>query len=212
LHISEGVLSAPVLAAGGALAAGGVAIGLRTIRDERIPTVALFSSAFFVVSLIHVPIYPTSWHLLLNGLAGVLLGWAAFPAILIALLLQAVLFGHGGLTPLGVNTVVMALPAVVCGWAFRRGVASRRRGVVFACGFGAGAAAIALSLGLLRLALLASGKEFVHVAGVVVLTHVPVAVVEGLVTGSVAVFLRAVKPELLAAQPVPAAPKDCAHG
>ena len=47
--------------------------------------------AIFVASLVHVPVGPSSMHLVLNGLLGLLLGWAAFPAILVGLLLQAVL-------------------------------------------------------------------------------------------------------------------------
>jgi cobalt/nickel transport system permease protein len=39
-----------------------------------------------VASLIHVPIGPSNAHLILNGLVGLLLGWGAFPAILVALI------------------------------------------------------------------------------------------------------------------------------
>ncbi|MFP4388984.1 MAG: energy-coupling factor ABC transporter permease, partial [Desulfococcaceae bacterium] len=51
MHISEGVLSAPVLIAGAAVAAAGVAAGLRQLDEERIPRAALLSAAFFVASL-----------------------------------------------------------------------------------------------------------------------------------------------------------------
>ena len=114
MHISEGVIAAPVLIAGAAGAVAGCAIGLKKLDMENTPKVAVLSSAFFVASLIHVPIGPTSVHLVLNGLVGFLLGWISFPALLVALLLQAVLFQFGGITTLGVNTVVMALPAVAC--------------------------------------------------------------------------------------------------
>lgn len=46
---------------------------------ESIPKVGVLSSAFFVATLIHVPVGPSSIHLVLNGLMGVMLGWAAFP-------------------------------------------------------------------------------------------------------------------------------------
>jgi len=113
MHISEGVLSGNVLIAGCVLTAAGTAVGLKKLDYERMPQVALLSAAFFVASLIHVPIGPGNVHLVLNGLLGVFLGWVAFPAVLIATLLQAILFQFGGLTSLGVNTVNMALPAVI---------------------------------------------------------------------------------------------------
>jgi cobalt/nickel transport system permease protein len=114
MHISEGVLSGPVLISGGALAAAGTAIGLKKLDYDRIAQAGILSAAFFVASLIHVPIGPSNAHLILNGLVGLLLGWAAFPAILVALVLQAMLFQFGGITGLGVNTIIMALPAVLC--------------------------------------------------------------------------------------------------
>ena len=70
MHISEGVLSAPVLATGAALTAAGCGIGLKKLDYDRVPQVAILTSAFFVASLIHVPIGPSSVHLVLNGLMG----------------------------------------------------------------------------------------------------------------------------------------------
>ena len=197
MHISEGILSPAVLVAGGVVAAAGVALGLRKIDDERIPQTAVLSAAFFVASLIHVPVGPTNAHLVLNGVMGVLLGWAAFPAMLIALLLQAVLFGFGGLTTLGVNVTVMATPAVLCHYAF--GAAMRKGNVrtAFLAGGAAGSGAVLLSAALVCAALMTTGREFGRLAGLVGLAHVPVAIIEGLVTGSLAVFLKKVKPELL---------------
>ncbi|MBW1888008.1 MAG: cobalt transporter CbiM, partial [Deltaproteobacteria bacterium] len=114
MHISEGILSTPVLISGAVLATAGTAVGLKKLDYERIPHVAILSAAFFVASLIHVPIGPSSVHLILNGLMGLFLGWVVFPAILIGLILQAILFQFGGLTTLGVNTILMGLPAFIC--------------------------------------------------------------------------------------------------
>jgi hypothetical protein len=118
MHISEGVLSAPVLISGGVLAAVGTAIGLKKIDYDQLARVGILSASFFVASLVHVPIGPSSVHLIMNGIVGLLLGWAAVPAILVALLLQAVFFQFGGITTLGVNTIIMALPAVLCSYLF----------------------------------------------------------------------------------------------
>jgi cobalt/nickel transport system permease protein len=90
MHISEGVLSVPILISGAALTAAGVTIGLRKMRNDTLVTVAILSAAFFVGSLVHIPVGPSSAHLILNGLLGAVLGWASFPAILVGLLLQAV--------------------------------------------------------------------------------------------------------------------------
>jgi cobalt/nickel transport system permease protein len=90
------------------------------VRDEEIPRIALLTAAFFVASLVHVRVGPTSVHLLLNGLVGVLLGGRAALAIGVGLALQALLIGHGGYNTLGVNTCILALPALLCGALFRR--------------------------------------------------------------------------------------------
>ena len=113
MHISEGVLNAPVLIGSGIAAAAFTTVGLKKMKFERIMNVALLTSAFFIASLIHVPVGPGSIHLVLNGLLGIILGWACFPAIITALLLQALFFQFGGFTVLGVNTIIMALPALL---------------------------------------------------------------------------------------------------
>ena len=119
MHIAEGVLSPPILAAGYALTAVGTALGLRRLDYDKLMTVAILAATFFVGSLIHVPIGPSSAHLILNGLLGVLLGWAVFPAILAALALQALLFQYGGLVVLGVNTFTMGFSGLVAWYVFR---------------------------------------------------------------------------------------------
>ena len=98
VHVVDGVLSAPILIGGVSIAITGVALGLRSIEPDRIPQVGLMSAAFFVASLIHVPLGPSSVHLLLNGLAGLVLGWAVFPAVLIALFCLATKAKRRGMT------------------------------------------------------------------------------------------------------------------
>jgi cobalt/nickel transport system permease protein len=116
VHIPDGHVLTPSWLVGGYLLAGIlVVMGSWGIRDEEIPQVALLTAAFFVVSLIRVPVpgLPTSAHLLCNGLLGVVLGRRAALAISLGLLLQAVLLQHGGLTTLGVNSCIMVLPALL---------------------------------------------------------------------------------------------------
>jgi cobalt/nickel transport system permease protein len=113
VHISDGVLSWPWLAGGFAVAGALAVLGAWRIQDEEIPQVALLTAAFFVASLVHVRVGPTSVHLLLNGLVGVVLGRRAALAIPLGLFLQAALIGHGGFTTLGVNSCILVLPALL---------------------------------------------------------------------------------------------------
>ncbi|QJB55380.1 cobalt transporter CbiM [Pseudodesulfovibrio sp. zrk46] len=197
MHISEGVLSGPVLLGGAGLAVAGTAIGLKKIDYDQIMTVAILSAAFFIASLVHVPIGPANAHLVLSGLLGVVLGWAAFPSILVALLLQAVLFQFGGLTVLGLNCFTMAAPAVLCCYIFRP-MLTRGNGSRFAAAFACGFLAILVSALLTAGALALSGEAFVGVAKVIVAAHLPIMVVEGIITGFAYSFLAKVKPEALA--------------
>ena len=70
MHIAEGVLSAPVLITGAVVAAAGVAYGLKKIQANHFMLAGLLGAAFFVASLIHVPIGFSSAHLILNGFFG----------------------------------------------------------------------------------------------------------------------------------------------
>jgi cobalt/nickel transport system permease protein len=197
VHISEGVLGVPVLAAGTGLAILGTAVGLKKMDYERLPQVAVLSSAFFVASLIHVPLGPAAVHLVLNGLCGLLLGWLAFPAILVGLTLQALLFQFGGLTALGVNTFNLAFPGVLVAYACGRGIKSPSRVVRGLAEFTAGAGAILLSGLLVAFSLVATGESFNSAARLIVAAHVPVMVIEGILTVFVVEFVRRVRPEML---------------
>ena len=196
MHLSEGILSAPVLVSGGVLALAGTAVGLNKIDYERIAQVGVLSSAFFVASLVHINIGPSSVHLILNGLVGLLLGWAAFPAILVALILQAVFFQFGGITTLGVNTVIMALPAVICYYAFTpmiRKTSATALIAAFSCGF----LSVLCSAVMLGVSLIFTEENFWEVSTLIVIAHLPVMVIEGIITVFCLIFLKKVHPAML---------------
>jgi cobalt/nickel transport system permease protein len=197
MHISEGVLSGPVLAGGAILALGGLARGLKELRADDLPRAALLAAVFFTASLIHVNIGPFSAHLLLNGLLGLILGWAAFPVIFVGLLLQGVLFQYGGLTVLGVNTFNMAGPATALGLAGRSVVGRLGWRAAPVCGLLSGGGAVLFSGLLAALSLGLSGGEFAAAAAALGLAHLPVAAIEALVTLFAVQFLRQVRPGLL---------------
>lgn len=196
MHISEGVLSAPILLSGAGIAALGTGIGLKKIAYDQMVHVAILSAAFFVASLIHVNIGPASTHLILNGLLGLILGFAAFPAILAALVLQSLLFQFGGITVLGVNVLIMAVPAVLVHYLFLPLLAKSSR-LAFAAGFFSGSIAILLSAFLLSLSLWLTHAAFLKTSIALLIANFPVMVIEGIVTGFCVSFLLKVYPEIL---------------
>ncbi len=196
MHISEGILSGEPLVIGAALAAIGTAIGLRSLDYDKIPQAGVLSASFFVATLVHVPLTVTSVHLILNGLIGIILGWGAFPVILIALTLQAVFFQFGGLTTLGVNTIIMALPAVICYLIFKSIIQKNTKIAIvaaFICGF----FSVFLATLLMAFALMHAGEAFLEIAYVVILAHLPVMIIEGVITAFCIGFLKKVQPLLL---------------
>lgn len=197
MHISEGILTWPVLASGAAFALAGTGIGLKTLKTEDIPKTAILSAAFFVSSLIHVPIGPSSVHLILNGIVGILLGWAAFPAIMVALALQALFFQYGGITTLGVNTLLMALPAVFCYYLFQSLILTKKNAVALAAGFSGGAVSVFLSGIIMAGFLIFAEKHFIEVSVLVITIHIPVMIIEGIITMFCIGFLKKVQPRLL---------------
>lgn len=199
MHIVDGALSTPVVIGGAVLCVAGLGVGLKTLTLEKIPAAGVLSATFFCASLIHMSIGPSSVHLIMNGLAGLILGWAAFPALFVALLLQAVFFGFGGYTTLGVNTVDIALPAVLVYYICRHGVQASSPKLAALWGGIGGALAIMLTTACVATALSLTGDQFIPAAKLVFIAHLPVMAIEAVVSGAAVLLIRRVKPELFSA-------------
>lgn len=210
MHIPDGILPLPITLGGYALAASVTwaclcRINQREDPREDIPKAALLTAAFFLASLIHIPLPPASVHLVLNGLLGILLGPFAFPAIVIGLFFQAVMFGHGGVTTLGVNAVILGVPALAAAAVFRMHTRGHgpSPGKVTAFGFLAGVVAVSCSVLIFVACLLAGMPAHINAAVersallILVFSHIPLMVIEGLIIGFVAGFLFRVRPHVL---------------
>jgi len=210
MHIPDGILPAAVSIAGYATTGAATWHSLRKINQKEdprksIPKASLLTAAFFVASWIHIPVPPTSVHLVLNGLLGAVLGYYAFPAILIGLFFQAVMFQHGGLTTLGVNATMMGIPALLAHFIFRLrsivGKGSRMWTGVF--GFLAGAGGLGLSVLISLVLLITTIPAHLDVEAerisiyALTLAHVPLIALEGVFTALVVLFLQRVRPEFL---------------
>jgi len=195
VHIADGVLPTWMLMAGFAATSALLYFSLYKITAEEIPRISLVTAALFVASLAHFPVGPTSVHLLLDGLAGIILGKRAFASVFVALALQAAFFQHGGLTALGINAQNMGIPALLAWQIFRRSDAFPGKEVVF--GALAGGAAVLLAALMVFAELLAIGEGFREISILVLASHVPVILVECVVSGSAAGYLARTRPEML---------------
>ena len=199
MHLSEGVLHAPVLLANAVLAAGGIAIGLRKLEQERLPLTALFAAAFFVAGTIHVPVGIGSVHLILNGMAGLFLGWTVFPAFLIALLLQVLFFSFGGFAVLGVNLCIMAIPAIIAHYLWRARLRPQMslKDRLFV-GIGAGVVGVGGAAALASLELmLDGGKSYTDLVWLLLASHLPVFVLDSVISVGVISLLCKMYPDAL---------------
>ena len=115
MHIPDGYLSPSTCAVlyGTAIPFWYVAFARvrRLLNTRLVPLLAVASAFCFVIMMFNVPLPGgTTGHAVGVGAATVVLGpWASMLAVSIALLIQAVFFGDGGITTLGANCFNMAI-------------------------------------------------------------------------------------------------------
>src|SRR3954452_15415678 len=147
MHIPDGYLSPPTCAV---MYGAAVPVWLTASRRVRkivkhryVPLLGLAAAYTFLVMMFNVPIPDgTTAHAVGSVLVAVLLGpWAAVVAVSVALLIQALFFGDGGVLAYGANCVNMAIVMPFVGYAVYKAIARRtqltspRR--AFAAGLGA---------------------------------------------------------------------------
>ncbi|TPW26663.1 cobalt transporter CbiM [Pararhizobium mangrovi] len=115
MHIPDGYLSPSTCAVTYAAAAPFWFVAMRRVRrrmqGRAVPMLAMTSAFSFVVMMFNLPIPGgTTAHAVGMGLAAILLGpWAGLLAISVALMIQALFFGDGGITAFGANAFNMAI-------------------------------------------------------------------------------------------------------
>ena len=131
MHIPDGYLSPSTCATMYAGAAPFWYVALRRLRRafhaRTIPLLSLISAFCFVIMMFNLPLPGgTTGHAVGMGIASILLGpWAAIVAISIALLVQAVFFGDGGITCYGANCFNMAIVGSLVAYGVYRAISGR---------------------------------------------------------------------------------------
>jgi cobalt/nickel transport system permease protein len=209
VHIPDGFINASTSLGAGAVAAGGIGVGLRraaqTLQERQAPLAGLVAAYIFAVQMLNFPVAAgTSGHLLGGVLAAVLVGpWAGAICVAVVLLVQAVLFADGGLTALGLNITNMAIVGVFGGWAvfwlLRRALPATKASVVVSSGIAAGISVVlAASAFVLEYALGGTGGASVGtVLMAMVGTHALIGVGEGVITALTVGVVLGVRPDLV---------------
>src|ERR1700740_3294557 len=83
----------------------------RLVHTRMVPLLSVFSAFSFIIMMFNLPLPGgTTGHAVGVGIAAIVLGpWASILAISIALIIQALLFGDGGITAIGANCFNMAI-------------------------------------------------------------------------------------------------------
>lgn len=209
MHMSDGLLNAPVSIAFLAVAAVGVGFALVKARadldDRTAPMAGLVATFIFAVQMINFPILPgASGHLLGGALAAILVGpYVGALCVTMVLVVQALLFADGGLTAIGANVTNMALIGTATGFLVAvalRKLAERGKGglatvafvsafvntVVAATGF-----VVEYAIGGV------GGVEIGKVALLMWGLHALIGIGEGLITAVTVTSVAAIRPDLV---------------
>jgi len=195
MHISEGVLKPEILIYGVVATTIMISYSLKKLKNEEIPLVAVISALFFLATFIHIPIGPVSIQLILNGIIGALLGIRASISIFIALLLQGLLFGYGGISTLGINTFNLAIPALL-GYVILS-LHINNKLVMKIQYFLVGFVPVFMSSIFLSITLTFNGESFLNAAKISFLAYIPIMLIEGITTMFIIIFLKKVYPQIL---------------
>ncbi len=172
------------------------------------PLLGLVGAAVFFISLlpIPVPITGTSSHPAGTPMAAILVGpFVSMILGVIALILQALLFAHGGLTTLGANAFSMGLMGSLASYGMFRlgrkmglslGIAACLAGIVGDLAVYV-TTSLQLATGMPGTHGMSVGKAFMTFFVLFMPTQLPLALLEGLVTGGMVSYIARVRPDIL---------------
>lgn len=200
MHIPDGFLDFKTLLVTNVISYTFLFYAIRKVNKQlnfyRIPLIGVVSTVIFVVSLISVPVIGgTTTHLTGSVLTAVLLGpYTGSVVMFCVLLLQAILFQHGGLLSLGTNFLNIGITGCVLGYLVYK-IYPRHIFVVICC-------IIAYITGaIFCVAELYFSNRLVHGTifslGMMSITNFVTGLIEGVVSFSVLEGVKKIRPDLL---------------
>jgi len=212
MHISNGIINGPVAAAFAVFALGALAGCLLRARqglnDRLAPMAGLVAAFIFAVQMLNFPIFTAgvSGHLLGGALAAMLVGpWVGALCVAVVLVVQALVFGDGGIAMLGLNITNMAIlgTAVAYGLiALLLRVVPRTAGGLAVTAFVASVLSVLVAaMGFVAQYRLGGttdlGAGFGALTATMAGSHVLIGIGEGLITATTVVTVAKVRPDLV---------------
>ena len=211
MHIPDGFVSGAINSTTAVVStvilAVSVARAKRELRDQAfaVPLLATVAAFVFAAQMLNFPIGGgTSGHFLGAVTAAALLGpWSACIVLSVVLLLQALLFGDGGITALGSNILNMGVVAGILTYPLLRGLRAvlplGRKGYLLAAAVTSWAS-IVLAAGCCAVMLALSGTSPLGlVLPAMVGTHAVIGIGEALITAAVLTAVVTARPDIIPA-------------
>ncbi len=212
MHISNGIIDGPVAAIFAALALAVLTFcvlrGRRDLDDRLAPMAGLVAAFIFAVQMLNFPIFTAgvSGHLLGGALAALLVGpWVGALCVAVVLVVQALVFGDGGVAMLGLNITNMALLGTAAAYlliALLLRVLPRTPGGLGVTAFvSALVSVVVASQGFVLEYWLGGttdlGGHLAGLAGTMAGVHLLIGIGEGLITATTVVTVAKVRPDLV---------------
>lgn len=212
MHISNGIIDGPVAAIFGALALAVLTLcvlrGRRDLDDRLAPMAGLVAAFIFAVQMLNFPIFTAgvSGHLLGGALAALLVGpWVGALCVAVVLIVQALVFGDGGVAMLGLNITNMALLGTAAGYLLiallLRVLPRTNAGLAVTAFVAALVSVLVASQGFVLEYWLGGttdlGGNLAGLAGTMAVVHLLIGIGEGLITATTVVTVAKVRPDLV---------------
>ncbi|MET7672820.1 energy-coupling factor ABC transporter permease [Micromonospora luteifusca] len=212
MHISNGIIDGPVAAIFAALALAALTAcvlrGRRDLDDRLAPMAGLVAAFIFAVQMLNFPIFTAgvSGHLLGGALAAMLVGpWVGALCVAVVLVVQALIFGDGGVAMLGLNITNMALIGTAAAYVLiavlLRVLPRTPAGLAVTAFVAAMLSVVVASQGFVLEYWLGGttdlGSNLTGLAGTMAGVHLLIGIGEGLITATTVLTVAKVRPDLV---------------
>lgn len=181
-----------------------IALALKWARnemnEEKLPLVAVLAAGIFALQSFNLPVsMGTSGHLVGGALAAIILGspFAAIFILTLVLIVQAVLFGDGGITTLGTNIINMGVIGGFVGFYTFKGMMSVTKSMPASVFLAAWLACVIPALAASIEMYLAGTFPFVEGMIAMGIYHAIIGVIEGFVTVAAIYLINTARPDLV---------------